>query len=111
MTCDIRHDESAWIDDDVAAAAQDFAARCDELFPDVDFMVELVAPDEEGWLAYVYVYEGDDEEIPIAAFSRQFYDYSSSAFPLLDGEETFEELVLDFARAISPDGEAEPYRG
>ena len=102
MTCTIEHDQSSWIEDDLADAAQIFAARCDEAFPDVPLNIVIGEEDDEGWLAYLY-YEGRDGEEVVAMMGRGAYRIDDDSF--LDGDEDlFGELVEECAAALSGDG-------
>ena len=96
MTCTIEHDQSSWIEDDLADAAQIFAAHCDEILPDEDFNLVIGEQDSQGWVAYLYGYSQYGEEIT-AMMGRGTYHFEDTFF--LD-------LVKEFASSLSNDGYA-----
>ena len=103
MACDIEHDPEEWIDDDVAEAAQVFAAKCDEVLPDEDFEIKIKAEDLQGWVAYLYGHSGYGREI-VGMMGRGVYHWEDTYYLSDEDVEILNDLVVEFAESISPDG-------
>ena len=103
MTCTIEHDQSSWIEDDLADAAQIFAAHADEALDHVPLNLVIGEEDDEGWIAYLYGESRHGEEI-VAMMGRGTYHFDDVSL-LDDGDvEILKELVEEFAAAMAGDG-------
>ena len=103
MSCGIEHDRSSWIEDDLAEAAQIFAAHCDEALPGESFTLRIGEEDSQGWLAYLYGQSNYGKEIT-AMIGRGTYHFEDTFFLDDADEETLSELVEEFAASLSGDG-------